>query len=77
MAPGQPVKDSAIAIYSRDAARRYNERNIAVGDFNQLSAERASELAARYGLDYLVAEGDFPLPLAYRNARFRIYSLSP
>jgi hypothetical protein len=71
----EEVKDSAIAIYSRDVALRYNERNLAVGDFTQLSAERASELAARYDLDYLVAETDFPLRLAYRNARFKVYSL--
>ena len=71
----EEVKDAAIAIYSRDVALRYNERNLAVGDFNQLSAERVSELAARYDLDYLVAEADFPLRLAYRNARFKVYSL--
>lgn len=73
----EEVKDSAIAIYSRDVALRYNERNMAIGDFNQLSAERASELAARYDLDYLVAEADLPLRLAYRNARFKVYSLTP
>ena len=71
----EEVKDSAIAIYSRDVALRYNERQRAIGDFTQLSVERVSELADRYDLDYLVAESDFPLPLAYRNARFRIYSL--
>ena len=73
----EEVKDSAIAIYSRDVALRYNERLMAVGDFNQLSVERASELAARYDLDYLVAETDFPLRLAYRNKRFKVYSLAP
>jgi hypothetical protein len=73
----EEVKDSAIAIYSRDVALRYNERSMAVGDFNRFSAERAAELAARYDLDYLVAEADLPLRLAYRNARFKVYSLSP
>lgn len=71
----EEVKDSAIAIYSRDVALRYNERLTVIGDFTQLSAERVSELAERYDLDYLVAESHFRLPLAYRNARFRIYSL--
>ena len=73
----EEVKDSAIAIYSRDVALRYNERLSAIGDFTQLSAERVSELADRYDLDYLVAEPDFPLPLAYRNTRFKVYSLTP
>jgi hypothetical protein len=71
----EEVKDSAIAIYSRDVALRYNERLTVIGDFTQLSAERVSELAERYDLNYLVAESHFRLPVAYRNARFRIYSL--
>ena len=71
----EEVKDSAIAIYSRDVARRYNERSMAVGNFDHLSAERAAELAARYDLDYLVSEADLPMRLAYRNARFKVYSL--
>jgi len=58
-------------------ALRYNDRATAIGDFNELSVERAAELAARYDLDYLVAETDLPLRLAYRNARFKVYSLTP
>jgi len=73
----EEVKDSAIAIYARDVALRYNDRATAIGDFNELSVERAAELAARYDLDYLVAETDLPLRLAYRNARFKVYSLTP
>ena len=71
----EEVKDSAIAIYSRDVAVRYLERIEAIGDFGALSAPRALELAAMYDLDYLVTEADLPLPLAYKNAQFRIYSL--
>ena len=71
----EEVKDSAIAIYSRDGALRYNERLSAIGDFTQLSAARVSELADQYDLDYLVAEKNFRFPLAYRNSRFRVYSL--
>ena len=72
----EEVKDSAIAIYSRDVALRYNERLSAIGDFTQLPVERAFELADRYDLDYLVTESRFPLRLAYRNARFRVYLLA-
>ena len=52
------------------------ERAAAVGDFTQLTPERATELARHYDLDFLVTEADLPLPLAYRNQQFRIYSLS-
>jgi hypothetical protein len=71
----EEVKDSAIAIYSRDVALRYLDRTRAVGDFTQLTAGRARELAAEYDLDYVVTEGDLALPVAYRNEQFRIYSL--
>jgi hypothetical protein len=72
----EDVKDAAFAIYSREMAIRVLERSSAVGDFSTLSAEHARQLAARYGLDYLVTESDLPLPVAYRNEQFRIYELS-
>jgi hypothetical protein len=71
----EEVKDSAIAIYSRDVALRYTERMQAVGDFGQLTAAHATDLAARYDLDYLVAEADLSLPVTYRNERFKVYAL--
>ena len=71
----EDVKDSALAIYSRDVAARFVDRVQAVGDFGSMSPERARELARRYDLDFLVTEADLALPLAYRNDRFRIYSL--
>lgn len=71
----EEVKDSALAIYSRDAAVRFIDRTSAVGDFTSLTAEHARDLARRYALDYLVTEADLPLPAAYRNEQFRIYSL--
>lgn len=71
----EEVKDSAIAIYSRDVALRVLERTSALGDFSALTANRALELASRYDLDFLVTEMEFALPLAYRNERFRIYAL--
>jgi hypothetical protein len=42
---------------------------------DQLSAGRARELALRYDLDYLVAEQDLPLPVVYKNQRFKVYAL--
>jgi hypothetical protein len=71
----EEVKDSALAIYSRDVARRVVERTRALGDFGALAPEHATGLATQYDLDYLVTEADLKLPLAYRNEQFRIYSL--
>jgi hypothetical protein len=71
----EDVKDSALAIYSRDVAARFVDRVQAVGDFASMTPERAQELARRYDLDFLVTEADLALPLAYRNSQFRIYSL--
>ncbi len=73
----EEVKDAALAIYSRDVAARVVERTHAVGDFSTLTADHARDLARRYDLDYLVTTADLPLPLAYRNDQFRIYSLNP
>jgi hypothetical protein len=73
----EDVKDSAIAIYSRDVAMRYLERTAAIGDFGQLNPQTARALAAKYDLDYLVAESDLDLPVVYRNSQFRIYALGP
>jgi hypothetical protein len=41
-----------------------------------MTTDRARELAVRYDLDYLVTVGVLPLPEAYRNGQFRVYSLS-
>jgi hypothetical protein len=71
----EEVKDSALAIYSRDVAVRVVERTGALGDFSTLTAERARDLASRYDLDILISETDVPLPVLYRNARFRVYAL--
>ncbi len=71
----EEVKDSALAIYSRDVARRVVDRTGALGDFGALTAEHARTLAQQYDLSYLITESDLPLPLAYRNARFRVYIL--
>lgn len=71
----EDVKDSAVAIYSRDVAVRYLERTRAVGDFAAITPDRARDMADRYDLDYLVTEHDLNLALAYSNEQFRIYSL--
>ena len=71
----EEVKDSAVAIYSRDVASRLVERTQAIGDFGSMTPERAQDLARRYDLDFLVTESDLPLPIAYQNAQFKIYSL--
>jgi len=71
----EEVKDSALAIYSRDVAARVVERTEAIGDFASLTPDRARELARRYDLDFLVTEADMALPIAYRNQQFRIYTL--
>jgi hypothetical protein len=71
----EEVKDSALAIYSRAGAVRFVERSRSVGDFGALTAGKATDLARRYELDYLVTEADLSLPLAYRNQQFRIYAL--
>lgn len=69
------VKDTAVAMYSRDIAVRVNERVNAVGDFSTLTPERARALARRYDLDYLVIDRRMPMPEAYRNAQFYVYRL--
>ena len=71
----EEVKDSALAIYSRDVAARVVERTQAIGDFTALTADSARQLALRYDLDYLVTEAHLALPVAYHNTQFRIYSL--
>ena len=73
----EDVKDSAIAIYSRDVAHRVVERAAAIGDFTMMTPARARELAAKYDLNDLVTEGRLDLPVAYENSQFRIYKLEP
>lgn len=71
----EEVKDSAIGMYSREAAMRVLERIRVVGGFNEMTPERALELARAYDIDYLVTERSLALPLAYQNSTFRIYRL--
>ena len=67
----EDVKDSAIAIYSRDVALRYTERMRASATSTSSQPQRARDLAARYDLDYLVAEADLRCrsPIATSSSR--------
>ena len=71
----EDVKDSSIAIYSREVGHRVVDRTSALGDFSTLDAPRARTLARQYDLNYLVTDTDLPLPLVYSNSQFRIYAL--
>ena len=73
----EEVKDTAMAMYSRRVAMRALERIGAVGDFSALTPSSARLLASRFDLDYLVTTASLDLPVAHRNATFRIYQLRP
>jgi hypothetical protein len=71
----EDVKDSAMAIYSRDVAMRVLERGRALGDFDRLTTDRARVLAKQYEIDYLVTTAAaLDLPIAHRTSRFIIFS---
>jgi hypothetical protein len=72
----EEVKDAAIAVYSRQVADRFVQRVTDLGDFGQLTPEKARWLAQRYDLDYLVTDQPMRLTAAYRNRRFTVYSLA-
>jgi hypothetical protein len=71
----EEVKDSAMAIYSKDAAARLLDRQLALGDFSTLDEERARALAAAHDVDYLVIDRDLNLPRVHQEGRFRVYRL--
>jgi len=71
----EEVKDSAVALYSREVAMWVLGRIQDAQDFGSLTPEQFQALANRYDLDYLVVDRDVALPLAYRNDQFRIYQL--
>jgi hypothetical protein len=71
----EALKDAAIGMYDRTVAIRTRDRITAIGDFGTLTTERARALASAYGLDYLVVERPFELPLAFQSGELRIYRL--
>jgi hypothetical protein len=73
----EEVKDTAMALYSREAAMRVLERIDRLGQFDALTPASARRLADIYDLDYLVSERTLGLPEVWRNDRFRIYRLRP
>jgi len=70
-------KDSSMAMYDRDVARRVKDRTAALADFDRLDAARARSLAARYRVDVLVEPKAhvLDLPVLYQNAGFVVYDL--
>lgn len=71
----EDVKDTAMALYARESAERVIRRQRAIEDFETLDEARAAALATAFGVDYLVVDRDFALPLAHREGSFRIYRL--
>lgn len=71
----ETVKDTAMALYSRDVALRVNERVEATRDFELLTVDQVRALARSYEIDYFVADHDYDLPRVYANGRFRVYAL--
>ncbi|MFB3853051.1 MAG: hypothetical protein ACE148_04425 [Vicinamibacterales bacterium] len=72
----EEVKDTAIAMYSREAAERVIERVAATADFREMTEAEIREMARKYDLHYLVTERTMAFPLAYGNARFKVYRLN-
>jgi hypothetical protein len=73
----EEVKDIGIAIYSRTAAHEVAQRIADLGDFNQLEAKQARNLARQYDLDYLITEKSVELPLTRQIGQFAVYDLRP
>ena len=71
----EEVKDLALALYSRAVATEAMRRLHDIRDFDSFTPEQLRALAARYDLDYLVADRDVDLPVVYRNEQFRVYAL--
>ena len=72
----EAVKDSGIAIYSADVARRVAQRLGDIGSFTQLTEDRALWLADRYQLDFLITEQTMALPEAQGTTHLHVYALS-
>ena len=73
----EDVKDAALAMYDRDVALRVVERRALTSDFPSRPLAELRSLARAYGLDYLVSDERYDLPVMYENATFRIYRLGP
>ncbi len=69
------VKDRAMAMYSREAAIRVEERLQAAGDVAVIDEKRIAVLAHRYDLDYLVTQRELDLRLVHQEGVLRLYRL--
>jgi hypothetical protein len=69
-------KDSAMALYDRQAALRAAERRAAIPE-PWVTDAAVDALDAKYGLDVFVLDAAIPLnrPVLYRNPEFVIYDL--
>jgi len=72
----EETKDVAMAMYSRDAARRVTGRIAATQGFSDMTAATLTALAAREGLDVFVTERALDLPVAHRAGAVTIYRLA-
>lgn len=70
----EDVKDTAMAIYSRESAERVLTRRAAIGDATTLTPARVSLLAEQFRVDYVVLDYEVDLPLVRREGAFRIYA---
>ncbi len=68
-------KDSGVAIYSSAVAHRVARRIEDLGDFEQLTAKRARDLATQYEIDFLITERSLDLPVATREGPLVVYAL--
>ena len=71
------IKDAAIGMYERDVAIRTRDRLLEIDDYDHMTDGRARELAAKYGLDFMVSEAALSLPIAYSSGSLRVYRLRP
>jgi hypothetical protein len=71
----EEVKDTAMSLYSRDVATRVVSRIRKVGSEDEWTESSLEALAADEGLTIVITERRFDLPIAYENARFRVYRL--
>jgi hypothetical protein len=71
----EEAKDTAMAMYSRQAALTVLDRVRLAGGVEEMSAAALRSLAASAGPDVLVTERNLALPLLYGNARFKVYRL--
>lgn len=71
----EEVKDTGMAIYSRGIAQRVSDRIQDLGDFTALTATKATALARKYDLHYLITTHHVELQIAHRSGPFIVYGL--